>query len=40
MKQMDLFLSKAHAYVESKKNMEKDTILVQSSVWAIISYRG
>lgn len=33
-------LSKAHAYVESKKNMEKDTILLQSSVRAIISYRG
>lgn len=33
-------LSKAHAYVESKKNMEKDTILLQSSVQAIISYRG
>lgn len=40
---MDLFLSKAHAYVESKNNVElyyKDIILVQSSVRAIISYRG
>lgn len=31
LKEKDLFLSKAHAYGESK-NMEKDTILVQSSV--------
>lgn len=36
---MDLFLSKAHTYGKSK-NMEKDTILVQSSVWAITSYCG
>lgn len=37
---MDLFLSKAHGYVETKKNMEKDTVLVQSSVRAILSYCG